>query len=88
MHGTLTSLLGWKDVQSTEESSEGNRFRLCAVSGGTLHDVCQATMQNFGGKMATKSKSFYATCVVYEASSAILNILKSEKNITKKKPTV
>ena len=49
----------------TEESSEGNRFRLCAVSAGTLHDVCQATMQNFGGKMATESESFYATHSIY-----------------------
>ena len=79
VHGTLTSLFGLKDVQSTEEFSEGNRFRPCAVSAGTLHDVCQATLQSFGGKMATGSQSFNATCVVYETCSAILNILKSEK---------
>ena len=24
----------------SEESSEGNRFRPCAFSAGTLHDVC------------------------------------------------
>ena len=54
-------------------------LRPCAVSAGTLNYVCQATMQNFGGKMVTESKSFYATCVVCETYSAILNILKSEK---------
>ena len=39
----------------------------------------QATIQSFGGKMATASESFYATCVVYGTCSAILNILKSER---------
>jgi len=78
--GTKTSLFGWKDVQSTEESSEGNRFRPCAVSTGTLHDVRQATKQSFGGKMATESETFFATCVFYGTCSAILNILKSDKN--------
>ena len=77
--GTLTSLFGWEDFQSTEESSEGNRFHLCPVSVGILHDLRQATKQSFGGKMATGSETFFATCVFCWTCSAILNILEGDK---------
>ena len=47
VHGTLTSLFGLKDVQSTEEFSEGNRFRPCAVSAGTLTDCLSGDATEF-----------------------------------------
>ena len=65
------SLFGWKDFQSTEESSEGNCFHLCVVSVETLHAVRQAMKQSFGGKMATGSETFFTTCVFCWTCSTI-----------------